>query len=156
MLLTLLLACPLAGMLVILSLPSTAARMIRNVALLATGATLLLSLWLLNAFDPQLATVQCEERLAWIPQLRVFYHLGVDGISLPMVLLTTLLGFLACVASWSIPNRHKEYYALYLLLQVGMLGTFVALDLFLFYVFWEIVLVPMDFLIGIWGGGRPQ
>ncbi len=156
MLLTTLLACPIAGMLVVLALPRSAAKAIRAAALLATGAALLLSLGLLQGFQPQPGLLQFQEKLPWIPQLNIFYHLGVDGISLPMVLLTTLLSFLACIASASILERHKEYYALYLLLELGMLGTFLALDLFLFYVFWEVVLVPMYFLIGVWGGGRRE
>ncbi len=156
MVLTWLLACPLVGMLLILCLPRQSVQAIRSVALLATGAALLVSLELLIAFQPQHPGIQFEERALWIAPLGIFYHLGLDGISLPMVLLTTLLGFLACLASWSITERHKEYFALYLLLEVGMLGTFLALDLFLFYIFWEIVLVPMYFLIGIWGGGRRE
>jgi NADH-quinone oxidoreductase subunit M len=156
MILTWLLAIPLAGMLVVLLLPRGAARPIRLVALLSSGATLTVALELLNLFQFGTPGVQFQERLPWIPPLGVFYQLGVDGISLPMVLLTALLGFLACIASFSITERHKEYFALYLLLEVGMLGTFLALDLFLFYIFWEIVLVPMYFLIGIWGGGRRE
>ncbi len=156
MILTSLLACPLIGMLIILAIPKTAVRAIRSVALLSTGAALLVSLELLTAFQPEFTPVQFQERLSWIPQLNIFYHLGMDGISLPMVLLTALLGFLACIASYSIDERHKEYFVLYLLLEVGMLGTFVSLDLFLFYIFWEVVLVPMYFLIGIWGGGRRE
>ena len=156
MLLTALLACPLIGMLVVLCLPKSAERAIRATALCSTGLTLLLAIRLLGAFQPALTGAQFEERLSWIPQLNIFYHLGIDGLSMPMVLLTALLGFLACIASASITERRKEYYALYLLLEVGMLGTFVALDLFLFYVFWELVLVPMYFLIGIWGGGRRE
>ena len=156
MMLTALLACPLIGMLAVLALPRGSARTIRTLALFTTGAALLVSLRLLLDFRTGLPGMQFVERWAWIPPLNVSYHLGLDGISLPMVLLTTILGFLACVASGSITERQKEYYALYLLLEVGMLGTFVALDLFLFYVFWEIVLVPMYFLIGIWGGGRRE
>ena len=156
MMLTALLACPLLGMLIILALPKTAVRAIRAVALLATGGALVLSLQLLNRFNPSLPAIQFSEHLSWIPQLNIYYHLGVDGINLPMVLLTGLLGFLACMASITITERHKEYFALYLLLEIGMLGTFLALDLFLFYVFWEVVLVPMYFLIGIWGGGRRE
>ncbi|MBI1992569.1 MAG: NADH-quinone oxidoreductase subunit M [Candidatus Omnitrophica bacterium] len=151
-----LLACPLIGMLVILALPRTAVRAIRLVALCATGVALIVGLQLLNGFAPQTTAIQFQERLSWIPQLNIFYHVGVDGISLPMILLTVLLGLLACAASWTITERHKEYFALYLLLEAGMLGTFAALDLFLFYVFWEVVLVPMYFLIGIWGGGRRE
>ncbi|MDP3703322.1 MAG: NADH-quinone oxidoreductase subunit M [Candidatus Omnitrophota bacterium] len=149
-------ACPLIGMLVILALPRTAVRAIRLVALCATGFALVVGLQLLNGFAPHATAIQFQERLSWIPQLNIFYHVGVDGISMPMILLTVFLGLLACAASWTITERHKEYFALYLLLELGMLGTFVALDLFLFYVFWEIVLVPMYFLIGIWGGGRRE
>ena len=155
-LLTLLLACPLAGMLLVLVLPRTAVRAIRLVALVATGLTLVLGFELLHAFDPSQPGLQFQERLAWIPQLRIFYHVGIDGLNLSMVLLTVLLGFLACMASWTIAERQKEYFVLYLLLEAGMLGTFLAMDLFLFYVFWEVVLVPMYFLIGIWGGGRRE
>jgi len=156
MVLTWLLLCPLIGMAAVLALPRTSVRAIRIAALLATGAALLITIELLNGPPGSFAAVQLEERLPWIPSLKVFYHLGIDGINLPMVFLTSLLGFLACLASCSITERHKEYFALYLLLEVGMLGTFLALDLFLFYVFWEIVLVPMYFLIGIWGGGRRE
>lgn len=147
---------PLLGILAILAAPRHAERLIQRLATLATALTLGLSLGLLAKFDPQLASLQFVERLSWIPPLGVFYHLGVDGLSLPMVVLTTLLSFLACLASWGIPERKKEYFILYLLLELGMVGTFLALDLFLFYVFWEVVLVPMYFLIGIWGGGRRE
>ena len=153
---TLLLLCPLIGILVILMMPGSATKSIRSVALASTGAALLVGLWLLSGFQPELSGVQFQERLPWIPPLQIFYHIGIDGISMPMVLLTVILGFLACISSASIRTREKEYYILYLLLEVGMLGTFVALDLFLFYVFWELVLVPMYFLIGIWGGGRRE
>jgi len=156
MILSTLLLIPLIGMLIVLALPKRADRAIQQVATLATALTLGWSVGLLTAFRPQPAAVQFEERLSWIPQLNIFYHVGVDGLSIPMVLLTALLGFLACLASWSIAERKKEYFVLYLLLEVGMLGTFVAMDLFLFYIFWEVVLVPMYFLIGIWGGGRRE
>jgi len=91
----------------------------------------------------------------WIPSLGVRYIVGVDGISMLLVLLTTLLGFIAILSSWSAVNRREnEYYAYLLILQTGMLGVFVSLDTFLFYVFWEVMLIPMYFLIGIWGGPR--
>jgi NADH-quinone oxidoreductase subunit M len=151
-----LLVCPAIGMLVILALPRGAVKAIRLTALAATGLTLCIALGILQGFDPGTAGVQFTERVAWIPQLGIHYFLGVDGISLPMILLTALLGLLACLGSWTIAERHKEYFALYLLLEIGMLGTFLALDLFLFYVFWEVVLVPMYFMIGIWGGGRRE
>lgn len=156
MILSTLLLIPLIGMAVVLALPRRAELTIQRVATLATALTLGWSVGLLTNFNSHLTAIQFEERLSWIPQPNIFYHVGVDGISVPMVLLTALLGFLACLASWSIPERKKEYFVLYLLLEVGMLGTFVALDLFLFYIFWEVVLVPMYFLIGIWGGGRRE
>ena len=153
--LTLLLLCPLIGMLLILLSPKTAVGRIRTIALVSTGAVCAGTLALAGAF-PGGGGMLLEERIAWVPQMNIFYHLGVDGISLPMLVLTGLLGFLACLASASIKERLKEYYALYLLLEVGMLGTFLSLDLFLFYIFWEVVLVPMYLLIGIWGGGRRE
>jgi NADH-quinone oxidoreductase subunit M len=94
-------------------------------------------------------------RADWIPAIGVQYHMGIDGISLLLILLTTLLGFLSILSSWTaITERVREYYIYFLLLQVGMIGVFMALDFFLFYVFWEVMLVPMYFIIGIWGGPR--
>ncbi len=91
----------------------------------------------------------------WIPTLGAHYHIGIDGISLLLVMLTTLMGFLAILCSWNaIQDRIKEYYAMFLLLQTGMIGVFLSLDFFLFYIFWELVLVPMYFIIGVWGGPR--
>jgi len=156
MILSSLLGIPLLGLITVLLLPRTAVRAIRMVATGATAMTCAATVVLVTAFDPHTAAIQFQERLSWIPPLNIFYHLGVDGLSLSMVALTGLLAFLACLASWSIAERQKEYFVLYLLLEIGMLGTFMALDLFLFYIFWEVVLVPMYFLIGIWGGGRRE
>jgi NADH-quinone oxidoreductase subunit M len=115
----------------------------------------LLSLPLWTSFDNNGPQFQFKEVYDWIPTIGVQYHLGLDGISLLLVLMTTLLGFLACLSSWdAITDRVKQYYVFLLLLQTGMLGVFVSLDFFLFYVFWEVMLVPMYFLIGIWGGAR--
>jgi NADH-quinone oxidoreductase subunit M len=100
--------------------------------------------------------MQFSEIASWIPSINVSYHLGVDGLSIGLIFLTTLLSFLACIGSYGIDKRQKEYFFLYLLLSTGMLGTFCALDLVLFYVVWEIVLVPMYFLIGVWGGPRKE
>ena len=95
------------------------------------------------------------ERADWIPTLGAQYLIGIDGISLLLIMLTTVMGFLAILYSWNaIQDRVKEYYAMFLLLQTGMLGVFMSLDFFLFYVFWELVLVPMYFIIGVWGGPR--
>ena len=141
----------------ILLLPERWTNGIRAVAVAFTGVALGLSVWALAAFDPGITgAMQFEEIHRWIPSIDVFYHLGVDGLSMPLFILTTLLSLLAAIASFSIKERVKEYYALYLLLVAGMLGVFVSLDLFLFYVFWEVMLVPMFFLIGIWGGEKRE
>ena len=95
-------------------------------------------------------------RHAWIPAFNIHYFLGVDGISLPLVLLTSFLSMLAMWASWPITKNVRAYCILFLLLETGMLGVFLALDFFLFYVFWEVMLLPMYFLIGIWGGPRRE
>ncbi|MFA6425236.1 MAG: NADH-quinone oxidoreductase subunit M [Phycisphaerae bacterium] len=147
---------PLAGGLLILFTPKKNVGLIKTIATAATGAALILSVVLLFNFDYAKSSIQFEECLRWIPSINISYHLGVDGISIGLVFLTTLLSFLACIGSYDIDIRQKEYFFLYLLLSTGMLGTFVALDLVLFYVLWEIVLVPMYFLIGIWGGPRKE
>jgi len=115
----------------------------------------LVSLPLWTDFDRTQAGFQFGEELTWIPSIGVSYKLGVDGISALLILLTTLLGFISILSSWTaITERVRQYYVFMLLLQTGMLGVFCALDMFLFYVFWEVMLVPMYFLIGIWGGTR--
>ena len=116
------------------------------------GATLLLYM----QFDYSVAGIQMEVVRDWIPTWNIYYRLGVDGISLPLVILTSLVSLLACVASWSINKQHKGYFILFLLLETGMLGVFLSLDFFLFFVFWEVMLLPMYFLIGIWGGPRRE
>ncbi len=146
---------PLAGLVVLLLLPSRSKELIRIWANLVGFAGFLVSLPLVSRFQRDVSGFQFEERFDWIPTLGVHYHIGIDGISLLMVMLTTVMGFIAILCSWSaIQERVKEYYAMFLLLQVGMLGVFVSLDFFLFYVFWEVVLVPMYFIIGVWGGPR--
>jgi NADH-quinone oxidoreductase subunit M len=108
-----------------------------------------------GAFDfSRAGTLQLTEQARWIPSLGVTYHLAVDGLSLPLVVLTTLLTVLCVVYSWRVELRPKEYMILFLLLETGMLGVFLALDFFLFYVFWEVSLIPMYFIIGVWGGPR--
>jgi len=115
----------------------------------------LVSLPLLRWFKPEWGGFAFEETADWIPSIGAKYHLGIDGISLLLVMLTTFLGMIAILSSWSaIHQRTKEYYILLLLLQTGMIGVFVSLDFFLFYVFWEVMLVPMYFLIGVWGSDR--
>jgi NADH-quinone oxidoreductase subunit M len=154
-LLSIILFAPLAGLLGLILIPSRNKDLVRVWANVASFAGFLLSLPLVFRFRPALAGFQFEERAEWIPTLGVHYHIGIDGISLLLVMLTTVMGFLAILASWSsIQVRVKEYYAMFFLLQAGMIGVFVSLDFFLFYVFWELVLVPMYFIIGVWGGPR--
>jgi NADH-quinone oxidoreductase subunit M len=148
---------PIVGMIIILLMPRKLENLIRGTGVFFCGVSLVLSLAMLFVYKTGLVNVmQMEEQYRWIPTIAVSYHVGVDGLSFPLYLLTTVLSFLAAIASFSIKERVKEYYALYLLLVTGMLGVFTALDLFLFYVFWEVMLVPMYFLIGIWGGERRE
>ncbi len=115
----------------------------------------LVSVPLIKWFDPSNGGYQFMESVDWIPSIGAKYTLGIDGISFLLVMLTTLLGAISILSSWSaIQLRKKEYYILFLLLQTGMLGVFMSLDFFLFYVFWEVMLVPMYFLIGVWGSER--
>src|SRR5436305_2949335 len=154
-LLSIVLFAPLAGLVVLMLLPSRSKDLIRVWANVVTFVGFLISLPLVSRFQVGRPGFQFEERFDWIPSLGAHYHLGIDGISLLLIMLTTLMGFLAILCSWSaIQDRVKEYYAMFLLLQAGMLGVFMSLDSFLFYVFWELVLVPMYFIIGIWGGPR--
>jgi NADH-quinone oxidoreductase subunit M len=152
--LSIVLFTPLAGFLVLLFLPSSNARAIKLWANLVAFAGFVVSLPLVFAFD-RTKDFQFVEKAAWIPSLGATYHIGIDGLGLLLVMLTTLIGFVAILSSWNaITDRLKEYYAFFLILQVGMLGVFMALDFLLFFVFWETVLVPMYFIIGIWGGQR--
>jgi NADH-quinone oxidoreductase subunit M len=152
--LTLLLAVPVIGAVLIAFLPRRNAQALFAVALIASGVNFLLSIKILSDFDAGSGAMQFLERIPWMPAFGIEYIVGIDGISLFLVLLTTLLMPIAILASWSVQDRVKEYLVFMLLLETGMLGAFVALDLFLFYVFWEVMLVPMYFLIGVWGGTR--
>ncbi|MBX3441300.1 MAG: NADH-quinone oxidoreductase subunit M [Planctomyces sp.] len=121
-----------------------------------TFVTMILSFLIYQRFDPAQAGMQLVSVKSWIPSWNVEYRLGVDGISMPLILLTTVITFLSALASWSITRQVRGYMILFLLLETGMLGVFMALDFFLFYVFWEVMLLPMYFLIGIWGGPRRE
>ena len=146
---------PLLGALLLLLVNKERKRTIMLGATWIAGIDFLLSLPLSFKFDTGQAGFQFTERASWIPSIGVQYFLGIDGISLLLLLLTTFLGFISILSSWTaIQERVKEYYVYMLVLQTGMLGMFVSLDFFLFYVFWEAMLVPMYFLIGIWGGPR--
>src|SRR5262245_34060028 len=153
--LTIITFLPLVGALLLLLVPKENKAFIMKAATAIAGLDLLLSLPLWWLYDRSNEGFQFVEQVSWIPSLGVSYKVGIDGISLLLMLLTTLLGFIAVLSSWTaITDRVKEYYIYLLLLQTGMLGVFISLDLFLFYVFWEVMLVPMYFLIGIWGGPR--
>ena len=154
--LTLITFIPLAGAIAILFVPRTKASAIKWTALVFSLPSLALSVLLWMRYDPALPGMQFVQRLQWIESLDVHYFLGVDGISVPFIFLTALLTTLSIIYSWIINERTKEYFALFLALETGMLGVFVALDFFLFYIFWEVSLVPMYFLIGVWGGPRRE
>jgi NADH-quinone oxidoreductase subunit M len=155
--LSIVLFTPLAGMIPLLLIPGGNKRAIRWWANIVMFAGFLASLPLVFWFPNQDPTQQFKfiEQHAWIPSIGAHYFLGIDGISFLLIMLTTVLGFLATLSSWTaVDERLKEYYAMFLLLQTGMLGVFMSLDFFLFYVFWEVMLVPMYFIIGVWGGPR--
>lgn len=149
--LSLILFVPTFAAVVLLFLPAAEERLIRWVAFLASLIPLALSLLVWFAFDPAQPGFQFEEHYLWYDAINSSYHLGVDGLSLTMVLLTTLLTPLSILASFNIKERVKAYMILFLLLETGMLGVFLALDLLIFFVFWEVGLVPMYFLINQWG-----
>ena len=155
-LLSLIIATPLIGALISLLIPNTRVKLIQGVALVFSAIALLLSGYLYAAFDKAITAMQFVERLSWIPAFNITYYVGIDGLSVALVVLTALLTLLAIVYSFNITLRVKEFFFWFLLLEAGMLGVFVSLDFFLFYVFWELTLVPMYFLIGIWGGPKKE
>jgi len=173
--LTLITFLPLLGMVIVLCLPREQHRTIRWTTAAVTGVVFLLTLWLWRDFAVNkgylgnVAATLAQEKpdissehfsyymaLPWIPDFHINYKVGVDGLSVSLICLTGLLAFLATFSGFSITKGVKGFYALYLLLVTGMMGVFVSLDLFLFYVFWELMLLPMYFLIGLWGGPRRE
>ncbi len=163
--LSLVIFLPTLGAIGLLAFNSKAVEAMRFFTLAITIITLLLTLQMWTEFDPDIAGLQAGGKAIsidnpvsakWISGWKINYSLGYDGISLPLVLLTGVISVFACLASWSIKKLHKGYFILFLLLESGMLGVFLALDFFLFYVFWEVMLLPMYFLIGIWGGPRKE
>src|SRR5579871_5477603 len=166
---------PAIGALALLLFQSHAEEAMRQLALLVTVLTFFFTIVLaVNNFDPRDGGIQPVAKNAsgqpaaigdyenrgvsysWISNWNIDYRLGYDGISVPLVLLTGLISMLAMLASWSIKKQVQGYLILFLLLETGMMGVFLALDFFLFYVFWEVMLLPMYFLIGIWGGPRRE
>jgi NADH-quinone oxidoreductase subunit M len=159
-LLTILIFLPMLGAILVLFGRSRDA--VRWTAIGTTLLTFLLSLLLLATFDWHKggnaygSSVQMITAVPWIPAFNIQYRVGIDGLSLPLVLLSTFICVLAAIASWNIEKMTKWYMALFLFLETGILGVFLALDFFLFYVFFELSLLPMYFLIGIWGGPRKE
>ncbi|MCG0239341.1 MAG: NADH-quinone oxidoreductase subunit M [Firmicutes bacterium] len=148
---------PLAVAVAMLLVPRTQEKLIKGLALVGTLVPLALTLVLLSRFEVGSGAIQFQEKFVWIPSLGIQYHMGVDGWGITMLALSTLLFPLAVLASFGyIEHRVKDYFVLLLILETGTNGVFTALDFVLFYVFWEIVLLPMYFLIGIWGGPRRE
>ena len=143
---------PLIGAGLILLVPKRYPTLMKLIAVAATIPPLWWAANLYVQFDRWSAGFQYVEKVPWIEAFNIHYSLGIDGISVPMVLLTALLSFLCVIASWNINEHVRGYFALFLLLNTSMVGVFCALDFFLFYVFWELMLLPMYFLIGVWGG----
>src|SRR6266513_1799237 len=150
---------PILGALVILMVPTEKDRLVRGLGILFTGTALVLAIAIAIGFDYGRDGLQFQLNVSWITALGARYHVGIDGISLPLFLLTFVLSFLCAIYTWHYvpePGRTKAFIALMLLLETGMAGTFIAFDLILFFVFWELVLVPMYFLIGIWGSSNRE
>jgi NADH-quinone oxidoreductase subunit M len=157
-LLTVLTFFPMVGILAILllkPLKRESDNLIRQVAIATAALTFIISAIVLIQFNPEQATLQLIDKVEWIPTLGITYFLAVDGMSILFIMLTSFITLLAIIASWSqIQSQVKQYYIFMLMLEIGMTGVFLAQDLFLFYIFWEFTLIPMYFLIGIWGGER--
>jgi NADH-quinone oxidoreductase subunit M len=161
---------PVLGTILVLVIPKDQWNAMRWSSLAVTALQLVLALVALSGFDRSLAGINTQEGMqfvekvswidiksvAWFGSVHIEYFLGIDGLSVTMVLLTALISVVAVISSWRIEKSVKGYFAMLLLLDTGMMGVFVALDFFLFYVFWEVMLLPMYFLIGIWGGPRRE
>jgi len=161
---------PVVGMIIILLLNKENKNAIRWTAVFSTGLQIVLAVFIFLKFNRGMAGINTEggfqflekaswidiKSVSWFGRIHIDYFMGIDGISVLMVILTAIISFIAVFASWEIPKSLKGYFALLLLLDTGMMGVFVSLDFFLFYVFWELMLLPMYFLIGVWGGPRRE
>lgn len=158
LLLSLIVFLPSLAALVLAFLPKDKPEIIKLASLGVTATVLLITCWMAvgREFESGVASMQNAFRVDWIGSFNIYYFMGLDGISFPLLLLTALISFLSMWASWPITKHVKAYCILFLLLETGMLGVFMALDFFLFYVFWEVMLLPMYFLIGVWGGPRRE
>ncbi len=157
MLLSLMIFVPLLGMIVVLLLPRESEELIKRVTLAFTLVPLVIAVVLFVSYNRSTVGTQYVVNVPWIDAFNINYHIGIDGLSVTLLLLTALLGPICVLASWrNIEKGIKAYMGLFLLLETGMLGFFAALDLFLFFVFFELTLLPMYFLIGVWGGPRKE
>jgi NADH-quinone oxidoreductase subunit M len=161
---------PVAGMFLIMFMKKEQPKSIKYLTIGITAVQVVLAVILLANYNYSAAGIYQEKSfqfiekfkwiniagISWIGNIKIDYFLGIDGLSMPMVLLTAIISFIAAISSWTIEKSVKGYFALFLLLDAGMMGVFVALDFFLFYIFWELMLLPMYFLIGIWGGPRKE
>ncbi|MHB8930474.1 MAG: complex I subunit 4 family protein [Melioribacteraceae bacterium] len=161
---------PVVGMFLIMFMKKEQPKSIKYLTLGITAFQVVLAVILLANYNYSAAGIYQEKSfqfiekfkwinisgISWLGNVKIDYFLGIDGLSMPMVLLTALISFIAAISSWTIEKSVKGYFALFLLLDAGMMGVFVSLDFFLFYIFWELMLLPMYFLIGIWGGPRKE
>ncbi len=157
--LTAIIFLPVIGSLIVAFVPGLSDRAIKRTSAVFTFIPLALSIYLFVVFNRSAGAVgsfQFEEKVSWIPAINAFYHVGVDGLSLPLVILMTFLGFLVILISWKIHLRTRQYFAWVLLLETSIIGVFASLDMLLFFLFWEVEVIPMYFLISIWGTGRRE
>jgi NADH-quinone oxidoreductase subunit M len=154
--LTIIILLPVIGAILIAFVPGLSEGWTRRLAAVLTFASFVLAVVVFAGFDRVAGGVQFEVAKEWIPAINAGYHLGVDGLSAPLVMLTAFLGFLVVLISWKVHLRVRQYFAWLLLLEASILGVFCSLDLLLFFIFWEIEVIPMYFLISIWGTGRKE
>ena len=152
--LTLVTFLPLLGAIILLFINGEKQERIKRVALAVAIIDFIISMPLFILFKTDTSEFQFVQNVPWIKEFGISYHVGIDGISLFLFLLTSFLSLICILASWNVKDRIKEYMIAMLILQTGMLGVFISLDLFLFYMFWELMLIPMYLLIGVWGGPR--
>lgn len=150
------LLCPLAGLIIVLLIPRSQVMLVRLVSLIASSGTLILSLMMISAFDPRNADYQFVESIPWIPRYGIDYALGVDGLSITMVLLTSIVIFCGVICSWVVTYRVKDFYANMLFLVTGVFGVFMTTNLFFFFLFYEVAVLPMYLLIVIWGSTNKE
>ncbi|MFC2010412.1 NuoM family protein [Chloroflexota bacterium] len=147
---------PVVGAILIALIPKLSEKTIKYLATIFTAVPLALAITAFASFDRAAGGFQFQDKVGWISAINANFHLGVDGLSLPLVVLTTFLGLMVVFISWKEHTRVREYFAWLLLLETSILGVFCSLDLLLFFVFWEIEIIPMYFLISIWGSGRKE